>query len=291
MFNKIDLLRFGLVMIIFSMVAFILPVKNVYAGFGDKIEIEEIVSKHLASIGSNDARVSGRSRIASGISEMRLLTGGRGQSQGITVFASKENSILINADFQSPEYPFERITYDGKDLEVKQYRPGSRSPIGEFFLSYKEIFKEGLFGGVLSTNWALLDLDERKPKLKYKGEEEINGEKVYEIQYKPRKGSDLDIKMYFDAKTFQHLRTKYERTVAAQIGNNPRASASQRGTRFVLEETYSNYTQAGNLTLPKTYTIDYYIFAQNNPIKIQWQFDFSQFAFNQPFDLKESRNN
>lgn len=288
MFNKMNLRNFTIAALAFLTVACFFPFETAHAQKKKKMKPDELVGRHLEALGPAEIRTSDRSRIAIGNSELRLVAGGRGQSQGSAVFASKEETSLIDVNFvESPEFPFERINYDGKELEVKQYKPGSRSPIGQFLISYDEVFKEGLFGGTLSTAWALLRLDENRPKLKFKGTKEVGGKEAYQLQYNPRKGSDLDIRLYFDAETFQHIRTEYKRTVAAQMGVNTRDSISQRETRYTLVENFSDFTEVGGLTLPKTYQIQYSIFARNTAIEIHWDFNFSQFAFNQPFSLKE----
>ena len=267
-----------------------LPAYQGKAAAQDKMKPEEIVAKHLESMGSVEQRAPSRSRTAMGTSLMNLRSGGTGQANGPAIIVSKGNAMLINATFESPDYPFERISYDGDKLVVKQFRPGTRSPIGEFFLSYDEIFKEGIFGGTLSTAWTMLHLDERKPKLKYDGTDKVDGKSVYKLRYEPRKSSDLKIKLYFDAETFRHIRTEYERVVAAQMGANPRDSANQKETRFKIVENFSDFVSAAGLTIPQKYTIEYTIISRNNPLVIDWTFDFKKFAFNQPINLVEFVN-
>jgi hypothetical protein len=256
----------------------------------DKLKPEEIVAKHLESIGSAEQRAPGRSRTAIGASLMSLRTGVRGQASGPALIASKDNTVLINATFESPDYPFERMSYDGDKVVVKQFKPGSRTPIGEFFLSYDEIFKEGIIGGTLSAAWALLHLDKKNPKLKYDGTDKIDEKKVYKIRYEPRKGSDLKIKLFFDAETFRHIRTEYERVVAAQMGANARDSVNQRETRLKLVENFSGFVPAAGLTLPQKYSIEFTVISRSNPLVIDWTFDFTKFAFNQPVNVAEFQN-
>lgn len=255
----------------------------------EKMKPEDIAAKHLEAIGAAESRAPDRSRIVSGSSMMTLRTGGSGQAGGPALIASKDDMIVINASFESPEYPYEKMSFDGKNLLVRQYKPGARSPLGEFFLSYDEIFKEGLIGGSLSASWALLHLDERKAKLKYDGTDKIDGRPVYKLKYVPRKNSDLRIKLYFDAENFRHLRTVYERSIAAQMGAAPGQSISQRETRYTVTESFSDFANVSGLTLPKKYTIEYSVFTRNNPIEIEWAFDLSKFQFNQPIDVEEFR--
>lgn len=276
------------VSLIFLILPVVFGVEN--AAAQEKMKPDEIVAKHLEAIGSAEARAPGRSRIASGNSVIALRTGGSGQAGGGASIASKDNAIWINAEFEAPDYPFERMSYDGKKLVVRQYKPGARSPIGEFFLTFDEVFEEGLAGGALSSAWALLRLEERRAKLKYDGTDKIDGKPVYRLKYQPRKSSDLKIKLYFDAESFRHVRTEYERTIAAQMGAAPGTSVSQRETHFKLTEDYADFATVGGLTLPKKYKISYSYSSRSNPIEIDWTFDFSKFEFNQPINIEKFRD-
>ena len=222
---------------------------------------------------------------------MALKTGGSGQASGPVLIISKGDSLVIDANFESPDYPFEQIVFDGKQLSVKQFRPGARSPLGEFFMAFDGIFKEGLVGGALTSSWSMLHLAERRPKLKLEKMDNIDGRPVYKIKYDPRKSSDLRITLYFDAENFNHIRTEYERSVAAQsarIGSpSPTGSATaQQETRFKVVENYSGFVTAAGMTLPKTYSIEYSFFSRN-PVVIEWVFNFAEFAFNQPFEVAD----
>ena len=65
-------------------------------------------------------------------------------------------------------------------------------------------------GGALSAAWPLLDISTRGPKLKYVGSKKINDRQTRVISYEPKDGSNLEIKLYFDAETFRHVRTEYQ---------------------------------------------------------------------------------
>jgi len=257
----------------------------------EKLTAEDVVNKHLESLGEVSVRDPARSRTAKGSSLMTLKTGGSGQASGPAIMKSKDGSMVIDATFDSPDYPYELITFDGKQLTVKQFRPGARSPLGEFFLAFDEIFKEGLVGGALTSSWSMLHVTERRPKLKLEKMDKIDGRPVHRIKYEPRKGSDLRITLYFDVEDFRHVRTEYERSVAAQsarIGSpSPTGSSSaQQETRFRVVENYSDFVTAAGLTLPKTYAIEYSIFSRS-PVVIEWVFNFDEFAFNQPFQAAD----
>lgn len=253
----------------------------------DKVTPEELVTKHIEAIGKAEARKSDRSRIVAGTSVMILKTGGRGTSNGPALLASLKDKVLLKAEFSSPAYPFEKIGFDGRKLHAKQYSPGVRSPLSEFFLSHDKVFGEGLIGGTLSSAWPLLDLAARGPKLQYGGMEKIDGRQAHKLKYAPRDGGDLKITIFIDAENFQHLRTEYERVIAAPMGGTPGESASQRELRYLLVEDFRDFKTEGGLTLPHKYTLQYSVFKLNNPISLDWTFNFTRFTFDYPIGDKE----
>jgi hypothetical protein len=253
----------------------------------DKIKQEELVAKHLEAIGTAEARSSSRSRIVAGSSLMNLKTGGRGNSSGPALLASQKDRVLLKAEFDSASYPFEKLGFDGKKLHAKQYAPGSRSPLAEFFLSHDTLFSEGLIGGTLSSAWPLLNLADRSPKLQYAGTEKIDGRQAHKIKYVPRQGSELKITIFIDAETFYHVRTEYERVIAAPMGETPGASASMREMRYKFVEDFSDFRTEGGLTLPHTYRIQYGVSQLANSISLDWTFTLTKFTFDYPIEEKE----
>lgn len=253
----------------------------------DKIKPEELVARHIEAIGTADARNSSRSRIVAGTSIMNLKTGGRGQSTGPALLASQKEKVLLKAEFSSAGYPFEKIGFDGRKLHAKQYSPGIRSPLAEFFMSHETLFSEGLLGGALSSAWPLLDLAGRGPKLQYGGTDKIDGREVHKLKYLPREGSELKITIFLDGENYQHLRTECERVIAAPMGGTPGASASMRETRYKLVEDFRDFRKEGGLTLPHTYTIQYSVSKLNNPIVLDWTFTFTRFTFDYPIEEKQ----
>jgi hypothetical protein len=252
----------------------------------EKLKPEEIVAKHLEALGTAEARAKTRTRVVAGDTRIEVKAGGHGGSEGQGLIASAGDKVLLSATFNSPDYPFERIGFDGERVSARPIRPNVRSPLSNFFLSHETVFKEGLIGGVLSTAWPLLHLDERKPKLSYAGAGEVAGRPAHKLRYAPRKGSDLKITLFFDAETFRHLRTEYERTVPAPIGATPDQSVSQRETRYRLVEEFSDFKTEGGLTLPRTYSIGYTVFSTGTPIEVTWKFNLSRLSLDQQIDPK-----
>lgn len=256
------------------------------AGAEEKLKPEEVVARHLAALGPAEARATGRARVVAGDTRMEVKAGGRGGSEGQGLIASAGDKVLLNAAFNSADYPFERIAFDGERVSARPFRPNTRSPLSNFFLSHDTVFKEGLIGGVLSTAWPLLHLEERKAKLTYAGAGEVAGRPAHKLRYAPRKGSDLKITLFFDAETFRHLRTEYERTTPAPIGATPEQSVSQRETRYRLVEDFSDFKPEGVLTLPHAYTLGFTVFSTGAPLEVTWRFDLTRLNLDQPIDPK-----
>lgn len=253
----------------------------------DKIKVEDLIAKHLEAIGTADARRAGRSRIVAGSSVMNLKTGGRGSASGATLIASQDGKVLLKAEFNNPSYPFEKFGFDGKKFYAMQYAPGVRSPLAQFLMSHDAIFTQGLIGGTLSSAWPLLNLLDRDPKLQYSGTEKIKGRQAHKVKYIPRSGAELKVTLFFDAETFQHVRTDYERVIPAPMGATPGASASQRETRYKLTEEFSDFSAESGMTLPHTYKLDFSVFQLNNPLALDWTINFTKFTFDYPIEGKE----
>jgi hypothetical protein len=247
----------------------------------DKIPVEEVLTKHLESIGSAEDRAATKNMIGTGVVHLSLHAGGKGQAEGRALMASEGTRNLLVWEFASGEYPYEKIGFDGKSLTVKPLRPGLRSPLGQFFLSHDVLFSEGLLGGTLSNSWPLLAVADRKAKLEYSGMKKIDGRQTHELRYKPKKGSDLAIKLFFDAETFQHVRSEYERTVAARMGTAPAASVSQRETRYRVIENFSDFRKEGSITLPHSYRFELNIQSQGGNMNVIAETLLNKFSFNQ----------
>ena len=243
---------------------------------------DEIVAKHLESIGPAASRSSIKNMVV--IMDCTAVLQGKikGVADGGLVIVSEPSKVLIGMKFGSPEYPQEKFGYDGRRLTVGYLRPGQRSPLGGFLLTQDTIFKEGLPGGVLSVAWPLLNLTERQSKLKLEGTAKVGGRKAYKLGYQPRKGADLTITLFFDAENFRHLRTEYEKTVAAGLGTGGiNSSAAQRGARVKITEEFSDFRSEGKLTLPQTYVLNLHSDTGSGTDTSKWTAKLKQFAVNQ----------
>jgi hypothetical protein len=246
----------------------------------DKMKAEEVVAKHLESIGAAETRDSITSRVIVGAATFSFRARGVGQTAGRAVMASQGVSSLIGMEFPGADYPYERLGFDGRKFTAGYVRPGVRSIFGEFIHSHPEIYKEGLMGGTLSQAWPLLNLSTRNAKLEYAGGGKVNGREAHVLRYSPKGGTDFQIKLYFDAATFQHVRTEYEQSVSAGIGRTDKESAGLKGSTYKIVEEFSDFKKESGLMLPHTYKLRYTTDDANGVKQFDWELTLAQFAFN-----------
>jgi hypothetical protein len=248
----------------------------------DRMTPEQIIAGHLNSLGSSEARRAAGGRIIFGTCEARFRGPRLGTLDGQAVLASEGGRSLIGIQFQSPDYPHEKMGFDGEHFRVGYLTPGTRTALGSFLLSNNSVFKEGLVGGALSTAWPFLAASERVGRMEYAGTEQINNRRTHKIRYTPRRGSDLQITLFFDAENFRHLRTLYERTVAPSLGRGGiDAQAGRRETRYRLVENFSEFRTAGRLTLPHRYEIGLSIDATTGTLSYNYVMNLQRFNFGQ----------
>jgi hypothetical protein len=261
-----------------------------------KLTAEDVVAKHLESIGSAEARSSVRGAKLTGTCLLAVRQGGSGQIDGQATLASQGNKNLIVLNFDSPEYPYESLKFDGKQFYAVQFKPGFRTPLGQFFLTNDVIFKEGIAGGTLSVAWPFLNLQERNAKLEYKGVKKIAGRAVHALSYAPQKGSDIKIMIFFDETTFQHVRTEYARDITATSfqripggGSGLPAPGGQRATDAHIKavEEFSDFSQEDGLNLPHTYKFHLEIQSEVRPAVVDWTINLTSFKFNEAVDEKD----
>lgn len=252
-----------------------------------KMNPEEIIAKHLDSIGVKEKRSAVKNQLIVGDVQFTAIGSAVPVNGKVVIFSAGEKSVW-GMNLNSNDYPLDRFGYNGKDTRVGYIRPGVRSTLGGFILNYTELLREGMMGGALTSSWALLDTGLRRPKLSYDGTKKIGDKETYVLSYTPKGSSDLSIKMYFDAKTYQHLRTEYNRVISARQGSTIDNSAGQGDDRFKLVEDFSDFKKAGTLTLPTTYTISYdsttnaSIRSIRNADKhFEWKFTITNFSYNQ----------
>jgi hypothetical protein len=262
-------------------VVFLLAMLSPLAAKGPKMEPEELV----AAIGSPEARSVVQSRGAQGTGRMEVLSGGAGFLEAPVVLASQGRKLLFSIQFNHTNYAAEQVSFDDKKVYVGNIEPGVRSHLGQMLYQYDELVKEGLFGGVLSTAWPLLDLEGRNPKLDYRELRKVNGQELLELRYRIRKGGgDVNIRLYFDPESFRHMATTYKLTIPAPMGRTTEESARQSETRLTLEEWFSDFRPIDDLDLPTQWTIRLTLETGRGTFMGKWDMTFPQIAHNPSID-------
>jgi outer membrane lipoprotein-sorting protein len=253
----------------------------------DKMKPEEVVAKHLESIGTAEARAKIKSRIIQGTAQTTFRVGGKGQAEGGAVLASTGDKSLISIVYGTQEYPFDRMGFDGKILTVSDIKPGVRSTLAKFLMAHEMMFKEGLIGGTLSSAWPLLDMSTRNAKLKYAGTKSVNNRKAHVLEYDSKNNAGLKTLLFFDTETFQHVRTEYEQRLVQQMPDAPGVTQQQGDSIQKVVEEFADFKPEEGLMLPHAYTLQLSIEAVNRRSLQDWAFTLSKFNFNIPIDDKE----
>lgn len=253
----------------------------------EKIKPEEIIAKHLESIGSPENRASVKTRLIIGVSRYVRRGPGGGATEGRAVLASENEKYMLGMKFGVPGYDVESVAFDGKELTVGYAAPGVRSVLESLFRNHESTFKHGLLAGTLSSSWPLLAMNDEKARIKYSGIKKVEGASLHQLKFQPRKGSDLEVSLFFDSATFHHVRTEYTRVVSANLGTGGvDSSASQRETRYKLVETFADFRKEGNLNLPHNYKIELEI-SGGSQILDEWTLTLTDFVFNRPIDPRD----
>jgi hypothetical protein len=216
----------------------------------------DVVARHLASLGKPEVRSASKSRVVEGGTTYRVLVGGSGAIDGRAVFASEGQKSNLLLKINTIEYRGEQFICDGqKTFTAGTYSDKSRSELGDFLRGEDIVIREGLLGGALSTGWSLADPDLRSAKLKYEGIKKLDGRELQTLSYHPKKSTDLEIMLFFDSETFQHVLTTYRATMQAGIGTSDLDSPQRQQTRYRIEERFSDFQTVDGLTLPFHYDL------------------------------------
>jgi len=249
-----------------------------------KMTADELVAKHLESIGSAKARAAINTRIISGTSQVIFRTPPPGQAIGRAVLASEGIKSLVGMSFPSPVYPREQLVFNGTSFMAAFVTPGVRSVLGNFLMTNDLVFKQGLIGGTLTSAWPLLDPSVRNSQVEYAGTRRADDRMLHQLKYLPRGGSDLKITLFFDSETFQHVRTEYERIIPAPIGDRSYTNVQTRELRYKMIEDFSLFKPESGLNLPHIYGIKLAVDTQNGTFLADWVIKLTQFDFNQKID-------
>lgn len=222
----------------------------------DAFQATDFAKHQLDSIGNEQARGAVKNQLVQGALDFQWLNAAS-HAEGQLQFVSEGDKFASVLKLPSNDYHGEQFVTDGKKVVVKQIQPGVYSALGRFVFEHPEVLTEGLFGGTLSTAWALGHLDQHHARLEDRGLKKIDGRDLHRVDYFPKKSSDLQIELYFEPETSRHVITVYSYHAMARGGGGPSASAGQQERYYRLEERFADFKTVDDLTLPTHWTIQY----------------------------------
>lgn len=257
-----------------------------------KLKIEDLVERHLASIGTPGARASARSRHSRGSAQATFHMPKSGQIPGSAEFVSDGRMLRVDMRFGSQGYQGEQLVFDGKGVDVAQLDIRVRSHLSQFVFDYGVLMKEGLLGGAITTAWPLLDLPGRQPKLDYTGLKKVEGRQWHEVRYRAKRDSgDVQVALYFDPVSFRHAYSEYRLIVRAQTvqGTDERGkpvadTSAANDTHYKIQEWFDDFRMVDSLTLPHTYRLSFSRRGPSQAVMFDYSVALSEVITNQPVE-------
>ena len=241
----------------------------------NKISADELVAKHLESIGKPDERTAATVRVLEGRVTFSEIVNRNVHLEGSSTIVSQGHKFKCAFQFGIPQYSGEQLVFDGQKTMVGMIDPTSRSNLGTFLYSQEDILREGLFGGTLSHAWPLLNVAQSGATLKYEGVRKVDGHELHDVLYLPKKrggNGDLTIHLYLDPENYRHVMTVYTVTLHNAAGN---AVQGTDETEQVLEERFDDFRKTDGLMLPFHWTVRYHVTPHSRPLEYQWESTFS----------------
>jgi len=230
---------------------------NLASAQDKKLTTEELIARHLDSIGTAEARSKASTRVARGETKFMARLGGSANVDGQAMMVSSGAKLRFGIKLPLNDYPGEDMAFDGAQAATGFLPQGRRSQLSAFFNSQNLPLREGLIGGTLSTAWPLLRMDQTQPKLDYRGMKKVDGRQLHEVSYRPRKGSgDLKVSLFFDPETFRHVRTRYSFEIGATIGTRENSNMNTE-SYYTLTEDFDDFQAVDGLTLPHKYRMQF----------------------------------
>jgi hypothetical protein len=263
------------------LVTAIVVLAQVMGAKDEKLKPEQVIAKHLESIGSPEKLRDIKNRVTNGTGHVDFRVGGSASLPAEVNLLSEGTSLRFSMRTPALEYPGEQFAFDSSKVAIGQISPGRRSNLGEFIFVNDELLKEGLLFGTLSTSWTFLNTDKKQPKLDLSGPKKVDGKSVYEMKYIPKKGSgNITAFFDFDAETFRHIRSQFKaEIVPTDVGQKITDSAET--IRYTITETFNDFKQVDGLTLPHSYQLDFSIDNPRGGFVGNWTYTVKQVSHNQ----------
>jgi hypothetical protein len=246
-----------------------------------KLTPEELVNRHLQSIGPAEAIQKVQNRALNGTLVATSLLSRAGTMAGKASMLSKGPKTRIGLAIDVPDYPSEQFTFDGSRTAAGSSIPGVQAPLSDFVHLNGILMREGLIGGVLTTAWPLLDLPARKPLLSYGGLKKVDGKEYHLLKYKPNKGAmAANVTLFFDTETFRHVRTQYNVEVGGGTSSGMGNTAGL--VRVQVVEEFGDFKEKDGLRLPYSYTIRYAGDTSGRTLMATWAIKVTTLDHNNP---------
>ena len=248
----------------------------------EKLSLDDLVAKHVESVGTAEDRAAAKSRVALGTVAFLERISGTVHLDGRAAMLSSGPMFKASFDFTNPQYKGEQFVFDGEKVQIAMIDQQSRSALGNFLVNETEIVHEGLFGGVLRTGWPLQDLKSSAGKWKFDGEKKIERRELYELTYLPKQRSsagELLIHVYFEPTTYRHVMTVYRLEKTVDEGGEAQASIAGTQTTTV-EERFDDFRPVDGLTLPFSWDIRLRVEPSSKAQEFEWKVSLASIAHN-----------
>jgi hypothetical protein len=225
----------------------------------ENMKPEEIVTRHLNSIGTPEVRSTIKSRAVQGTLKMHILVGGGGEVTGTWGRVSEQRQSNFVMRFATGgDWRGEQFIFDGEHTGFATATSShTRSVFAQFVSSQDFIVKEGLLGGELSTAWALQNLDQNHAKVRSIGRKKVDGRELIGLQYLSKGTHDMQVNIYLDPETFRHVMTVYTVEIAPGMAHEITENVYQHQNRYTIEERFSDFQAVDGLTIPTHYHLQY----------------------------------
>lgn len=226
----------------------------------EKITTDDLIAKHLAAIGTTEARTGNRLRSGDGSATLDIVSGGSGHMEGISKVASMGRQFNFIMYFNATNYNGEQFKFDGTKTFVADNTVDRRLNLAFFMYRHDVILKEGLWGGIWNSGWPLNDLTSHNAAMKYEGAKKFNGKELLQFLYKPQHSErEIIIHLFFEPDTFRHVRSEYD--FIGPIGSLP---------AITVTEEFADFRSENGLMLPHSWKIRYEP-GQLGAVTMRWQ--------------------
>jgi len=250
--------------------------------------IDDLIARHLDSIGTKDARSNIKNRFAKGALNFTTRIGSPWKQTAKAEMISAGDQLSYTIIWPDPDGLQEEMIFNGKQAKILRKRnygiekvsSNAVADLTQFIYRHMLPLKEGLFGGVLSTAWPLLCEDREQFRLQYRGIKKVQDRQLHLVEYRSRKeATDLKVMLYFDPKSFRHLRTEYQyENTEHRI--DAKGSALLVEARYALIEEFDDFRVEDGVTLPHKQRIQLVDSSSDQTKLNEWAVVFSEIGHN-----------